>query len=55
MEPSKDGKPKPENDDSSDEEDDSSDDGESSDDQVLIFVCRLLFKFWLSACTSLTS
>ncbi|KAB5552305.1 hypothetical protein DKX38_009616 [Salix brachista] len=34
VEPSKDGKPKPENDDSSDEEDDSSDDGESSDDQA---------------------
>ncbi|KAG6769706.1 hypothetical protein POTOM_025367 [Populus tomentosa] len=34
VEPNKDGKPKPENDDSSDEEDDSSDDGESSDDQA---------------------
>jgi len=45
VEPNKDGKPKPENDDSSDEEDDSSDDGESSDDQVVIFVCRLLFEF----------
>ncbi|KAJ6362689.1 hypothetical protein OIU78_002982 [Salix suchowensis] len=38
VEPSKDGKPKPENDDSSDEEDDSSDDGESSDDQPMMMA-----------------
>ncbi|KAJ6913487.1 hypothetical protein NC651_015874 [Populus alba x Populus x berolinensis] len=38
VEPNKDGKPKPENDDSSDEEDDSSDDGESSDDQAMMMA-----------------